>query len=99
MDLSKAFDTINHSLLLVKTESICFFDQALSLLQSLIYVTSNIFKGYRSHFSAQAQKIKETNLKKFLIFSQIKASPIFWEMGLFKRSSYISGGNLKRLKK
>ena len=36
MDLSKAFDTINHSLLLAKLKAYGFSDQALSFLQ--IYV-------------------------------------------------------------
>ena len=34
MDLSKAFDMINHSLLLIKLNSCEFSDQALNLLQS-----------------------------------------------------------------
>ena len=34
MDLSKAFDTINLSLLLTKLKVYCFPDQALNLLQS-----------------------------------------------------------------
>ena len=36
MDLSKAFDTINHSLLLAKLKANGFSNQALSLLQSYI---------------------------------------------------------------
>ena len=36
MDLSKAFETINHSLLLVGLKAYCFSDQALSLLQSYL---------------------------------------------------------------
>ena len=37
MDLSKAFDTINHSLLLAKLKAYGFSNQALSLLQSYLY--------------------------------------------------------------
>ena len=37
MDLSKAFDTINHSLLLAKLKANGFSNQALSLLQSYIF--------------------------------------------------------------
>ena len=37
MDLSKAFDTINHSLLLAKLQSFCFSDKVLRLLQSYLY--------------------------------------------------------------
>ena len=37
MDLSKAFDMINHSLLLIKLNSCEFSDQALNLLQSCLY--------------------------------------------------------------
>ena len=37
MDLSKAFDIINHSLLLIKLNSCEFSDQALNLLQSCLY--------------------------------------------------------------
>ena len=37
MDLSKAFDMINHSLLLAKLQSFCFSDQVLRLLQSYLY--------------------------------------------------------------
>ena len=36
MDLSKAFDTINHSLLLAKLKAYGFSNQALSLLQSYL---------------------------------------------------------------
>ena len=36
MELSKAFDTINHSLLLAKLKAYGFSNQALSLLQSYI---------------------------------------------------------------
>ena len=41
MDLSKAFDTINHSLLLVKLKAYGFSNQALRLLQSFL---CNIFQ-------------------------------------------------------
>ena len=37
MDLSKAFDTINHSLLLAKLKAYVFSDQALSLLQNYLW--------------------------------------------------------------
>ena len=37
MDLSKAFDIINHSLLLAKQKAYGFSDQALSLLQSYLF--------------------------------------------------------------
>ena len=36
MDLSKAFDTINHSLILGKLKAYDFSNQALSLLQSYL---------------------------------------------------------------
>ena len=42
MDLSKTFDTINHSLLLAKLKANGFSNQALSLLQSFL---SNRFQG------------------------------------------------------
>ena len=37
MDLSKAFDTINHSLLLAKLKTYGFSNQALRLLQSYLW--------------------------------------------------------------
>ena len=42
MDLSKAFDTFNHSLLLANLKAYGFSDQALSLLQSYL---CNRFQG------------------------------------------------------
>ena len=47
MDLSKAFDTINHSLLLAKLQSFCFSDQVLRLLQSYLYniIQKSIING------------------------------------------------------
>ena len=42
MDFSKAFDTINHSLLLAKLKAGCFSDQALRLFQSHL---RNRFQG------------------------------------------------------
>ena len=38
MELSKAFDMINHSLFLVRLKAYCFFDQVLCL-QDVSYVT------------------------------------------------------------
>ena len=36
MELSKAFDMINHSLFLVRLKAYCFFDQVLCLQQSYL---------------------------------------------------------------
>ena len=38
-------------------------------------------------------ELSSHKIKKFLIFSQKKAFLMFWEMELFKKTSYISGGN------
>ena len=51
------------------------------------------------HFSAQGSKIKKAQSEQFLIFSPKKAFPVFWEMELFKQTSYISVGNFPVLKK
>ena len=42
----------------------------------------------------QKMELSGTKIKKVLIFSQKKAFLIFWEMEFFKKTSYISGGNL-----
>ena len=48
MGRSKAFDTINHSLLLAKLKAYGFSDKALSLLQS--YICSRFLRGIINGF-------------------------------------------------
>ena len=47
-------------------------------------------------FIFQKIKLSLPKIKKFLIFSQKKAFLIFWELELFKNTSYISGGNFPK---
>ena len=56
MDLSKAFDTINHSLLLAKLKAYGFSSQALSLLQS--YLCNRFQRSITSRFNSRSTPLE-----------------------------------------
>ena len=95
MNLLKAFDTINHSLLLAKLKTYGFPDQALSLLQSYLCnrIQRNITNGSFSSWNQMIKGVPEGSILGPLLFNMV-LNEIFLFISKCQLCNYVDDNTL-----
>ena len=95
MDLSKAFDRINHNSLLAKLKAYDFSDQALNLLQSYLCnkFQTSLINGFFSNWNEVITGVSQSPILGPVLFN-IFVNDVFMFISKFQLCNYTDDNNL-----